>query len=197
MLTRLASILAALLALTWRWEIIGAERLRVLPPAGSRLWVLWHAELLPLLWLHRRQGIAVLASQHRDGGYLASVAARWGYRVLRGSSARLGTSALRGVMRVLASGGQVALALDGPRGPRHRAKPGGARAAQRTGAAVVPVRAQPNRAWRLASWDGFVIPAPFTRIRVVYGAPLHVAPGVDTRCQGRGQLEDGLGNLVA
>lgn len=188
---------ARLLALTWRWEITGAERLGDLPAEAPRLWVLWHGEMLPLLWFHRARGIAILASRHRDGGYLASAAGKWGYRVVRGSSTRSGTGALRAMIRVLASGGQAALTLDGPRGPRHRAKPGGALAAQRTGAAVVPVRAQASRAWQLPSWDGFVIPAPFARIRIVYGAPLRLARGVDARSTGREQIERRLEGLVA
>lgn len=196
MLSRLAAILLRLLALTWRWEITVPERVGS-TGGGARLWLFWHGEMLPLLWLHRGRGITVLASRHRDGGYVAAVARRLGYRVLRGSSSRSGTTALRGVMRVLAKGGQAALAVDGPRGPRHRAKPGGALAAARTGVEVAPVRILTKPAWQLSSWDGFVIPAPFARVSIVYGAPFHLPHGADPHSTGRAEIERRLEELVA
>jgi lysophospholipid acyltransferase (LPLAT)-like uncharacterized protein len=33
----------------------------------------------------------------------------------------------------------------------------------------VPIRAQASRAWRLRSWDRFLIPKPFARVRVSFG----------------------------
>jgi hypothetical protein len=47
--------------------------------------------------------------------------------------------------------------------------PGAAVAAQRTGALIAPIRAQASRAWRLRSWDRFLIPKPFARVRVSFG----------------------------
>ena len=47
--------------------------------------------------------------------------------------------------------------------------------AQRTGAAMVPVSAWASRAWRLKSWDRFMIPKPFARVTVAYDNPIRVA----------------------
>ena len=52
-------------------------------------------------------------------------------------------------------------------------------AAQRGGAVIVPVHAQADRAWRLDSWDRFLIPKPGARVTVTYGRPFEVSPRDD------------------
>jgi hypothetical protein len=39
---------------------------------------------------------------------------------------------------------------------------------------IVPIHARADRAWRLDSWDRFLIPKPAARITVVYGRPFEV-----------------------
>jgi lysophospholipid acyltransferase (LPLAT)-like uncharacterized protein len=34
---------------------------------------------------------------------------------------------------------------------------------------IVPIRASASRAWRLRSWDRFLIPKPFARVTVTMG----------------------------
>src|SRR5439155_1544024 len=89
------------------------------------IYVLWRSRILPLLYHRRDEGMALLISRHRDGGYLAELSERWGYRVVRGSSQRGGEAGLLGLVRYLRQGGEVALTPDGPRGPAERMKPGG------------------------------------------------------------------------
>lgn len=165
------------LASGWRFEIVGREHLSGLHPNGEpAIWVMWHAHFLPLLWLHRDEGTTLLISRHQDGERFARVASRLGYRTLRGSSTRGGAAALLGLIRSLQDGAQVAIAADGPRGPRERAKPGAVAAALSTGAPIVPVAVSASPAWRLRSWDGFLLPAPWARVRVAYGPPLRFTP---------------------
>jgi lysophospholipid acyltransferase (LPLAT)-like uncharacterized protein len=161
------------LARTWRVEICGDERVTALRAAKIPVvFAVWHGRLFPPLWHRRHEGIALLVSQHRDGGYLAHAAARWGYRVFRGSSTRGGAAGLRRIVRALRKGGDAAFAADGPRGPREVAKPGAIAAARMAGAAVVPVGVGALQCWRLGSWDRMQVPAPGTRVRIVYGEPL-------------------------
>jgi lysophospholipid acyltransferase (LPLAT)-like uncharacterized protein len=164
------------LAATWRFEIRGRHHHDRIA-GGAFLFALWHHTLLPLLWWHRRRGITLLVSQHRDGRLIASAAAGMGYALARGSSTRGGTEAYRHVLRALAAGTIVAVTPDGPAGPLGVVKPGVIRAALRAQVPVLPVSAQVDRAWRLRSWDRLVIPQPFARIVVDYGAPLVPLPG--------------------
>ena len=65
--------------------------------------------------------------------------------------------------------------VDGPRGPRHKAKGGVIFLAQRAGAKIISVRASPERVKVFdKSWDKFVVPFPFTRCRIYIGEPFEV-----------------------
>lgn len=168
---------ASALARTWRFETVGRAHLDRLRAKGRPfIFALWHSELLPLLWFHRGVPTTVMTSRHRDGRYVADTARRWGFGVIEGSSRRGGVGALRRAVRVLAGGGEVAIAVDGPTGPRHEVKPGIVVAARLGGVQILPVVAVPSAAWRVRSWDRFQIPKPFCTIRIGYGAPLSV-PG--------------------
>ena len=133
------------------------------------IFALWHGELLPLLWQHRGENVAIVISEHRDGEIVARIAESLGYATVRGSSSKGGSRALIGLMREIDAGRDGAITPDGPRGPARVFAPGAAVASQRTGAYIVPIRAAASRAWRLKSWDRFLIPKPFARVDVSYG----------------------------
>jgi len=173
------------LATTWRIRVRGSEHLRVLREVRRPfVFVLWHSRILPLLFHHRREGIVLLISRHRDGGYLADLANRWGYSSVRGSSRRGGEVGLLGIVRALQGGAVVAITPDGPRGPAEQVQAGAVAAAQHAGVPLLPIGARPSAAWWLKSWDRMCIPKPFAAIDVVYGAPLEVAPGKEGLRQG-------------
>ena len=156
------------------------------------VFLLWHEALLPLLWQHRNQSIAIVVSEARDGQYLSDLASSLGYRTVRGSSTRGGTRALLGAVRELRAAGAVAFTPDGPRGPRRELKPGVVAAAQRGGGVIVPIHAETDRAWRLHSWDRFMIPKPFARVRITYGRPFEVAEGEAGLAEGLARAAEGL-----
>ncbi|HEU4631157.1 MAG TPA: lysophospholipid acyltransferase family protein [Gemmatimonadaceae bacterium] len=164
------------LARTWRIRCANDAVLRDLRAARQPvLFACWHGELLPLLWYHRDQGISVLVSEHSDGEIIARIAQRLGFGAVRGSTSRGGGRALLAMVRVLGQGGDVAVTPDGPRGPAHSFAPGALIAAQRAGVPILPTRIHVDRAWRLRSWDRFVIPKPFARVTIAYGPPTRVA----------------------
>jgi lysophospholipid acyltransferase (LPLAT)-like uncharacterized protein len=167
-----------LIAGSWRMSTQHEERWRSLYEARRPIvYLLWHEALLPLLWHHRRQGVVIVVSENRDGQYLSDFARVLGYRSVRGSSSRGAARALLGAVRELKSGCSVAFTPDGPRGPRRELKPGFVVAAQRGSGVIMPVHAQADRAWRLNSWDRFLIPKPGARVTVTYGRPFEVSPG--------------------
>jgi lysophospholipid acyltransferase (LPLAT)-like uncharacterized protein len=163
------------LAATWRYRTIGGETLERLRAEGQPvLFTLWHGQMLPLLWAHRNQGVAVLVSEHKDGEVIARILDWMGYALIRGSTSRGAGRALLGVVRTLRSGHDAAITPDGPRGPRHKFAPGAVVAANRAGAPILPTVAHVDRFWQLGSWDGFIIPKPFARITVAYGPATHI-----------------------
>ncbi|MGH7480640.1 MAG: lysophospholipid acyltransferase family protein [Longimicrobiales bacterium] len=146
---------------------------------GGVIFTLWHGRLLPLTYLHRGQGIATLISRSGDGEYIARIVEGWGYVTARGSSSRGGSTALRELVRAAREGRSLAFTPDGPRGPRERIKPGVLTAAQLTGLPLVPMSGGTDRAWWFESWDRFLVPKPFARIRVAYGQPIRVPRDAD------------------
>ncbi|MEA2725032.1 MAG: hypothetical protein QOH59_2803 [Gemmatimonadales bacterium] len=173
--------------------MVHEERWRALRDAKRpHVFLLWHEVLLPLLWQHRNQGVAIVVSEARDGQYLSDLAASLGYRTVRGSSTRGGARALLGAVRELRASGAVAFTPDGPRGPRRELKPGVVAAAQRGGGVIVPIHAEADRAWRLHSWDRFVIPKPLARVSITYGRPFEVSEGEAGLAEGLARAAEGL-----
>jgi lysophospholipid acyltransferase (LPLAT)-like uncharacterized protein len=163
------------LAATWRfrqlnYEPVGAFRAQ----RRAAIYAFWHAQMLPFLALHRNANAAVLVSVHRDGERIAHAAARFGFRAIRGSTSRGAAGALRGLVRALQDGLEVVVTPDGPRGPAEQFAAGTLIAAQQAGVPVVLMAAAAHRAWRLGSWDRFMIPQPWSRITVAYSEPMPV-----------------------
>jgi lysophospholipid acyltransferase (LPLAT)-like uncharacterized protein len=170
--------LLQLLGRTLRYEIDDQAGVVGRPVTGNYIGALWHNRLLvfPLV-LHRffpqRHG-AALISASRDGDLLTDAVQRFGYDVVRGSSSRLGATAILHLGEVLASHGDVVITPDGPRGPAYELGPGIIFLAQKTGAPVVPVNMEYSRCWRIKSWDRFIVPRPFAKVRVIIGVPHRV-----------------------
>jgi lysophospholipid acyltransferase (LPLAT)-like uncharacterized protein len=168
----LGGVMLRALGRTWRIQEVNAAPVREARRQRRPLvFAFWHGQMLPLLWHHRSQGVTVLVSEHGDGEIVTRIAHALGYRTVRGSTTRGAGRALLGMVRAVADGSDAAFTPDGPRGPAETFSPGALIVSQRTGAPIVPVAATVSRAWRLRSWDRFVIPKPFARVVVTYGAP--------------------------
>ena len=142
--------------------------------AGPTIFVFWHHSLLACAHRFRGLGIAILISQSFDGELIARTVERLGFVAVRGSSTRGAAGGLRGMAAAYAAGRRCAFTADGPRGPARVAKPGAVHLAQLAGAAWIGAfDALPDRAWTLNTWDHFVVPKPFARVRI--GWPAHVA----------------------
>ena len=149
------------------------------PVEGNYIAALWHNRLLLISFVLKkffpqRPG-AGLISASRDGDMIADATRRFGFDVVRGSSSRMGASALLELSEVLASGRDVLITPDGPRGPAYELGPGIIFLAQKTGAPVVPVNMEYSSCWRVKSWDRFIIPKPFSKVRVIIGQPQRIS----------------------
>ncbi|HVU03517.1 MAG TPA: DUF374 domain-containing protein [Polyangiaceae bacterium] len=165
---------AALGALVWAWT----RTLRLVqdgevPASGRAVLAFLHGQQMALLAAKPERPIALLVSHSRDGELQTGALGLLGFSVVRGSSSRGGAAGLRGLARKIGAGMDVALAVDGPRGPLGRVKRGAQALAKAAGAVVVPVATAARHKLVLRSaWDQFEIPLPFTRVAVVLGAPV-------------------------
>lgn len=148
------------------------------PPAAIP--VFWHNRLMMLPWAFARMGgpvrVSVMISQSKDGSLIADTAAKFSLEALRGSSSKGAAGVSRAALDTLAGGGWVGVTPDGPRGPVYTIKPGLVSLAQKTGAPIVPLRV--TYGWKICatSWDRFQMPLPFSRMKLVIGKPLVLAP---------------------
>jgi len=171
-----AAFAVGLLARTWRIEVERAPEYEAASEAGERfVYAFWHSHMLPLVWVRRGEGVAVLVSRHRDGQLITRVIERLGYTSARGSSTRGGETGVRELLAWAAKGRHIAVTPDGPRGPARHVKEGLAYLAVRTRRRIVPIGAWARSSWVFRSWDRFRAPRPFAHVAVVYGAPQAVA----------------------
>ncbi len=191
--------LIRLLGATLKYEEIGDAGAHADENPETRVYCMWHRSLLSVAYHFRKRKIAILISPSFDGELITQTIQRVGYTTIRGSSSRGGAAGLLGMQRVLeAEDGTrcnyAAFTADGPRGPVYQAKPGGVKLAQQVGGGVGIFYAAPIRAWKLRSWDGFLIPKPFSTVVIGWHMPVAVSPEVDegSRETARRAVEDAL-----
>jgi lysophospholipid acyltransferase (LPLAT)-like uncharacterized protein len=134
----------------------------------------WHECIL--LSLHSRWRIPTTAiiSRSKDGEIVAGVVELYKVETARGSSTRGGEVALREVLRDVKGGKNIAVTPDGPKGPRRQVKEGLVYIAQVSGLPVVPFYFTARSKKRLRSWDGQIVPRPFSKAIYLYGSPIFV-----------------------
>lgn len=169
------------LAGTWRTTVVASPEFQADFAAGKPLiFAHWHRDELAVLKHVGRFRIATMTSHSKDGQLIDFVIRRLGGATAKGSSSRGGAGALRTLVRLVKSGYNASIAVDGPRGPIYRAKAGVFELSKLTGARIIPVGiASRNRYIFARAWNQARLPLPFTRIVVVLGEPIAL-PTSDT-----------------
>jgi lysophospholipid acyltransferase (LPLAT)-like uncharacterized protein len=180
-----AGYVMKLWGLTLRYEINGKPGVSApeIAPAPV-IFALWHNRIftMPPIWRGtggKGRKSVVLTSASRDGTTLATAMSMFGLGAIRGSSSRRAVSALIGMKKALREGFDVCVTPDGPKGPRYEVQPGVIKIAQATGAEIIPIHIRYGSAWRLKTWDLFVIPKPFSRVSIVFDKPHRIPPDLD------------------
>jgi lysophospholipid acyltransferase (LPLAT)-like uncharacterized protein len=151
------------LRVTFSWEEGSIGSLDNIHPG---IFPFWHRCVLGAAWIFRHRNLAVLTSRSLDGELIARVIHRMGYIPVRGSSSRGGQRGLLEMHTLVTNGGGVAFTIDGPRGPRFVAKRGPVLLARTTGVPITAFYVAMEKARVLNTWDGFMIPMPFSRAYV-------------------------------
>ncbi len=168
------SRLIRLYAKTIRWENRG-----IVEANPNTIFAILHGQALIMAMYGLEKGIYTMTSRSNDGRMAGKVLEKLGYRVFYGSS-ELGRSSRGGregaikLIRALKEGGSVALTVDGPVGPMFSVQKGVLYLAHKSGTQVMPVVATAGRAIFFKSWDRFMVPMPFTKVRLITGEPMRV-----------------------
>ena len=153
----------------------------------KRIAFFWHENILAPIYLRGTCQITMLQSRNRDANLVSEVGRLFGLKVVKGSTNRGGTEALRALMRIAGEPDCRGLVVvpDGPRGPRRSFTAGGVFLASKLQIPVLLLGIGYDRPWRMNSWDQFAIPRPFSRGRAVFSRRIDVPPKLS-----RDELED-------
>ena len=122
-------------------------------------------------YIHKSKAV-VLASLSEGGEVQTWVLRSFGYSVVRGSSTRKGASGLIQIIRQVKKGRSSAFAVDGPRGPLFKAKPGVIQVVSKSDAYLLPLSISYRKCKILKNvWDYYHFPFPFTQAAVKFGKP--------------------------
>lgn len=133
----------------------------------------WHGRQFLLVPSFGRWNVALMSDLSWAGEIQTRILRRFGYEVVRGSSKRKGAEALLNIKKTMNEGCSGAFALDGPRGPIYKAKPGILFLAKKLGFPIIPLTSSADRAWVFKrTWCQYLLPKPFSRCYVAMGRPL-------------------------
>lgn len=161
---------------TWRVECVEPESLKLAKSQGEKLiFAHWHGDELKIVPLVTPYRIATMTSTSKDGALIDFSIRKLGGATSRGSSTRGGVGALKGLIRLVTQGYRASMAVDGPKGPLHKVKPGVFELSRLAKARIVPLGAATNRSILFAkSWNKAELPKPFAKIVVWFGEPFDI-----------------------
>ena len=171
---RLIYFVYRLLVASWRIQVIESPELKkLLAEKQPVVFAHWHGDELALIHLVCRYGLSTMTSTSHDGAIIDFAVRKLGGSTARGSSTRGGIGAMKGLIRLVKSGHNASLAVDGPRGPIYMPKPGVFELSRICQAPIVPtgVAAKPIHVFK-KSWNKAFLPLPFAKVTVVLSEPL-------------------------
>lgn len=142
-------------------------------PSQRVIYAFWHRNIIPLTYLHKFQGIAIMVSRSQDGELIAGPVNVLGYHTPRGSSSKGSLAALKEMLK-LARKHTLAITPDGPKGPAQKIKDGLLYLSYQSKLSIVPVAVDIQKEKVFNSWDKFRLPKLFSKINVTYGEPIPI-----------------------
>ena len=169
-LSKLVWFIYRTLYATWRVQIIEPPELENLKN-NNKSFILahWHGDELAVLFLVKHFGLATMTSTSKDGEIINHVIHKFGGKTSRGSSTRGAISALKGLIKLCKEGNPTSVAVDGPKGPIYKVKPGVFEISRLTGAPIFSIGAcAKNKIVSNKSWNKGYIPKPFAKVVVTF-----------------------------
>jgi lysophospholipid acyltransferase (LPLAT)-like uncharacterized protein len=188
------SMLLKAIHLTLSWENLGnLKDTRFWNTGGGRLVAFWHGRQLLMSFIKvdfdRKVPLYALISEHNDGRIIAAIVRRLGISSVAGSSSKHGSQATRELIGLMKAGSHVAITPDGPKGPAYHSKAGIIFLAALSGKPIYPMSYSAKSFWTFKSWDGMILPKPFSRAVRMIGEPIFVPRSIDKEQTGQFQAQ--------
>ena len=140
------------------------------------IYAMWHGNQFCVHGLPDRGNVNILISTSIDGEIISAIARKLGYQTCRGSSGRRGSvSGTLKMISKLKNGENIAIMVDGPKGPIYTVKHGAITLAREAGVPIVPVDWYSDNLTflKFPSWDKMTCPFGPTWILNTYGDPIY------------------------
>lgn len=199
-LAKAAKLFIHAIVFTCRKESTGEEKAESLKNRGKPIiYIFWHRHIFYNIFKFKGTNARPLISFSTDGEIVSQIAEEFGMNPVRGSSSRGGARAFLNMVNAIKNeNSEIMITADGPTGPVREIKDGTIHIARKTGAAIIPVSWYASRVKIFdKSWDKFMIPLPFGRIRFSYGDPVIIPPEIskDEYAEYKKILKSRLNNL--
>lgn len=184
LISALVFVLYRTLSFTWRVRIIEPDSMKErLAQKQPVILAHWHGDELVLLSTVQRYNLATIVSQSKDGSMMALILKWLGVRISRGSSTRGGVQALKGLIRLMKDGGNSSFAVDGPKGPIYKVKPGVFELSRLIHGPIYVAGVTCDRAIHFPkSWNKTYLPKPFAKIIIYWTGPFkEVSKDIDPK----------------
>ncbi len=159
---------------TWRIEVYETPAIKELVRSKQPFIVAhWHGDELGILHLLKPYFVACIISTSKDGDIMNKAVQLLGAETVRGSSTRGGSQALKGIIRLVKKGRRPSVAVDGPKGPIYKVKPGIMQISRLTRLPIAPISFHASRVKIFEkSWNKSRLPLPFAKITICWGDPM-------------------------
>lgn len=196
----MARLLIRSIASTMRMTYVNFGAYRDMLAGGRRIILaFWHGRLMMMPYSYPGNGITILVSRSKDGELVARTVEGFGIESVRGSSSKGWLGGVRGLLKAVRDGRDVAITPDGPRGPGMKAQMGAIQIARTTGLPIIPMTFSASKKKTFKSWDSFILPYPFSRGVFICADPIRVErdAGAEEMEDARKRLEETLCRITA
>jgi len=151
------------------------------PKEPQYILALWHAHQCVLYNVKPPHRLNVLISRSNDGEIISAATKAMGFKVVRGSRGRKGAEAALKLIEKLEQGENIAITVDGPKGPNRVVKNGVINIAKLSQVPIIPVSWHSTSKFfvKFNSWDGFRFPVAGLKSVALYGEPIYVPQDCD------------------
>lgn len=173
---RICYFILKIYGLTLRFRFVNFDNVAEKKKGGGLVFAIWHGQLLPFIFKASKFKIATVVSLSKDGEIADFLLNLFGIKTVRGSSSRGGSRALNSLRKIMNDNKlNAAITVDGPKGPRLKPKPGVVYLAKITGGEIIPLVFSTKKFYRFKSWDGFILPYPFSEVCIIAGESISVS----------------------
>ncbi len=167
--------------ITLKIKSVGDYQFQAYKRKGQKvIYAFWHGRQFLLVRYMSNRNISIMSSTSRDGILQSNILKKFKYEIISGSSAKSPVRALIGSIHKMRAGFDVGFAVDGPRGPLYKVKPGALFLAKKMHVPIIPIAFSAEPAITLRSWDNYLLPKPFAKSVILFGEAFRPSPNLDS-----------------